>query len=377
MIVHQGTGVASGWPNSRFTRLCRIASPSTQRRPPIVWATVRTPSWVSVVRSCVFGTSTGRVSWGEHRRRSAGVEVGGERSQVRPLVDVGDGDRRVALAQPRTRVAVARLVPPRAKKSESGSIGTASTSCQRPPASPPCRPGPRRARARGSVAGRGPRQRLPVDLARRAGREAVDERQHRHERGGQPLGEPRARGRSSSGAVVDGEVADEDLAARLGLLDRGRGRLHPGQREQRGVDLAELDPPPAELDLVVGAADEEQARAVRADEVAGVVGPRPAQRGHRRVLLGVLRRVEVAAEARARDDQLAGLARGAPACPPRPPRPAASPSSGSPIRTGLPGPAGRRTRRPSPRWARRCSTPRGPARPAARRAPAGTPRRRR
>ena len=61
MMVHQGTGVASGWPNSRFTRLCRIASPSTQRRPPIVWATVRTPSWVSVVRSRVFGTSTGRV----------------------------------------------------------------------------------------------------------------------------------------------------------------------------------------------------------------------------------------------------------------------------------------------------------------------------
>ena len=224
--------------------LCRIARPSSPAQAGrSSAATVRTTNCVSVVRSRVTGTSTGRVFRGEHRRGSAGVEVGGERSQGRPLVDVGDGDRRVALAQRATRrVAVARLVPPRAKKSESGSIGHGEHFVpDARPASPPCPAGPRGpAPALGGVVlpGRRPGQRLAVDLARGAGRDRVDERQHRDERRGQPLGERGAR-RGEVGAVaLDGQVADQDLAARLRLLDRGRGGRSPraaraGRRRSR------------------------------------------------------------------------------------------------------------------------------------------------
>ena len=51
----------------------------------------------------------------------------------------------------------------------------------------------------------------------------------------------------------------------------------PGRRQQRRVDLAELDAPAAELDLVVGAADEDQALGLEPDQVAAAVGALPAQ----------------------------------------------------------------------------------------------------
>ena len=81
---------------------------------------------------------------------------------------------------------------------------------------------------------------------------------------------------------VDGDVADQQLVAGAGPADRRRGADDAGEPEQRAVDLAELDAPAAELDLVVGAAAEEQARGVVHDQVAAAVGAVPAQRGHRR-----------------------------------------------------------------------------------------------
>lgn len=80
------------------------------------------------------------------------------------------------------------------------------------------------------------------------------------------------------------------------------------ERLQRRLDLAELDPPTAELHLVVRAPLEDQAGALEAHQVAGAVGPLPAQETCRRVLLGVLDRVEVAREPDPADDQLADLA---------------------------------------------------------------------
>ena len=85
-------------------------------------------------------------------------------------------------------------------------------------------------------------------------------------------------------------------------------KRHAETAEHLGVDLAELDPASADLDLVIGATLEQQALGLEAHQVARAVGPLPAQRGQRRVLLGVLGGVQVAGEADAGDDQFAGLA---------------------------------------------------------------------
>ena len=174
--------------------------------------------------------------------------------------------------------------------------------------------------------------------------------------------------------VADGQVAHEQLVARRRTTDR-RGRAADArQREQRAVDLAELDAPTAELHLVVGPPAEEEAVGLEDHQVAGAVGAIPAQAGERGVLLGVLRRVQVARQADATDDQLARLAgrdvaavgiddREVPAVQRQPDR------DGRRRRS-----AGRRRPRRWPRSGRRCSTPRGPQRPGERRAPAGTPR---
>ncbi len=96
--------------------------------------------------------------------------------------------------------------------------------------------------------------------------------------------------------------------ARVGLAHRGGGPGDAGQGLQRGVDLTELDAPTPDLDLVVGAAHEEQALGLVPDEVAAAVRPPPPQRGHGGELLGVLDRVEVAGQADATDDELTDLA---------------------------------------------------------------------
>ena len=164
---------------------------------------------------------------------------------------------------------------------------------------------------------------------------------------------------------------------RPGCGARPPPRRDTGQREQRGVDLAQLDAPPAELDLLVGAPEEQQPGLVGADDVAAAVGALPAQRGQRSELRGVLVRVEVAGEPDPADHQLAASRPSRPARPRRrrrraPSRRAAARSAPAPRRS-----AARRRRRRWPRSGRRCSTPRGPRRRAARPARAGTPRRRR
>ncbi len=109
--------------------------------------------------------------------------------------------------------------------------------------------------------------------------------------------------------VVDGDVADQELVARGGTAHRGRRSDHAVEPEQGAVDLAELDPPAADLDLVVGPAGEQQPVRVVHHDVAAAVGPVPPEARHRGVLLGVLRGVEVAGQADPADDQLALLAR--------------------------------------------------------------------
>ena len=87
---------------------------------------------------------------------------------------------------------------------------------------------------------------------------------------------------------------------------------HGGQRLQGGVHLTELDPASAELDLVVGAADEQQPLGVEPHQVAAAIRAGPAQRGHRRELLGITQRVQVAGQPDPADDQFTDLALGHP-----------------------------------------------------------------
>ena len=95
-------------------------------------------------------------------------------------------------------------------------------------------------------------------------------------------------------AVLDGDVADEDLGARGGRADGRRGSGDPWEAEEGAVDFAEFDPASADFDLVVGAAQKEEALGLEPDEVAAAIGPLPPDRRHRRVLLDVLLRVEIA-----------------------------------------------------------------------------------
>ena len=76
---------------------------------------------------------------------------------------------------------------------------------------------------------------------------------------------------------------------------------------QRRVDLAQFDTTAPDLDLIIAAAAEDQALAFQPHQIAAAVGPRPAQRRHRPVLLGVFVGVEVAGQADAADDQLTHL----------------------------------------------------------------------
>ncbi len=59
-----------------------------------------------------------------------------------------------------------------------------------------------------------------------------------------------------------------------------------------------------------GASLEDETCCLEADEVAGPVGPVPAERRQGRILLGILRRIEISRETDAADDELAGAALG-------------------------------------------------------------------
>jgi hypothetical protein len=155
--------------------------------------------------------------------------------------------------------------------------------------------------------GQRPRQRGPVDLARGPGRQRVHHGEQRHQRRRERVTQPiECRGLIELAHRHD--IADEQLVAGLGGAHGGRGAGHLGQRLQGGVDLAKLDPAPAQLDLLVGPADEHQPVRLGPHQVAAAVGPRPAERGQRPVFLGVLLDIEVAGQAHPADHQLAGLA---------------------------------------------------------------------
>jgi hypothetical protein len=140
----------------------------------------------------------------------------------------------------------------------------------------PLRRGARRHELRsggcGVRCGQGP----AVELAVGVERQPVEE----HERGGHhvvgegPHEVGPQRGGVGGGAGRRHDVGDEALASGLVLAgdDDGLGELVAAQ--QRGLDLAQLDPEPADLDLVVGASQELQlAGAGPAHDVTGAVHP--------------------------------------------------------------------------------------------------------
>jgi len=71
------------------------------------------------------------------------------------------------------------------------------------------------------------------------------------------------------------------------------------------LDLAELNTAPADFHLIVDAAGEVQSVLIHDDVVAGAVRALPAQGWQRRVLLGVLLRIQVSCESHTANDQLA------------------------------------------------------------------------
>ncbi len=276
-----------------------------------------------------------------------------------------------------TSCAAASDPPPRSKKSAvRDGTGIPSTDCHCS-ASHASRAG--EVDRGGFHARQRPRQRRAIDLARRAHRQVVDDAPAAAR---SPAGRRSASSSPRRAAVEfagcrDHEVADEHGHPGVrGPHGRGRGR-DTRQVLQRGLHLAELDPPPADLDLIVGAALEDEPLGVEAHEVARAVGALPAERGHRRVLLGILRRVEVAGEPDAADDELTRLALGDRLSlgiddGERPAVERQSDAHRARRRRAAP-----HTPRRSPRSGRTCSRPRARRRRAARRARAGTPRRRR
>ena len=155
------------------------------------------------------------------------------------------------------------------------------------------------------VTGGGPRQRIPVDLPRCPGGQFVEQHQPGDHSRRQRSGEVRARDTQVEGGVGRGDVSDQNRCATGGSAHSSSSATDTGQVHQSGVDLAEFDAATADLDLVVGPALEVQPVGFPPHQVAAAVGAVPAQRRHRRILFGVLRRVEVAGQAQSADHQFA------------------------------------------------------------------------
>ncbi len=159
-------------------------------------------------------------------------------------------------------------------------------------------------------------QRAPVELAVGGQRQ----RAHRHHGGrdhvlDQLVGDvPEQLGGVEHTVHRRDDVRHQALVARAVLADDHGGLGDGGVADEGGLDLAELDPEAAQLDLLVGAAEElDLAVVVPAGQVAGAVHPgagRAVGVGGE-ALGGLAGAVGVALrEVRARDVQLAGLAGG-------------------------------------------------------------------
>ena len=229
------------------------------------------------------------------------------RAQARDVVDVGDGELRHAHADARDELR--RGERPAAEVEE---VGLAVDDGHAEHRLPLLRK-PRFARGeirRGQFDVRQrPGKGRAIDLAGRAHREVVDDREERDHRCGKarrelrPCGDPVEVGRR-------GEVPDEHGDPRLRGADGGRGPRDAGEVLQGGFDLAQFDTASADFHLVIGAALEEEPGRLEDDEVTGAVRAVPAERRHGCVLLGILRGVEVAGEADAADDELPDAALG-------------------------------------------------------------------
>ena len=237
-----------------------------------------------------------------------GVEFGRHGTEPRIVVDVGDGEFRVALADACHQLRGRER--PAAEVEEAG-IGSG---CRNSEHGQPVRGEPTRRRIHvvdDRLRSQRPGQRRLVDLARGSGGKLVDHGEQGHEGGGELFGEP-STGRAlvEGCAIGHGDVADEHLVARIGPAHGDRGTGDAGKSLDRGLDLAELDAATSHLHLVVGSTLEDQAGAVELHQVSAAVGAIPAQAGERGVLLGVLRGVEVAGEPHSPDDEFAHLAVG-------------------------------------------------------------------
>ncbi len=241
-----------------------------------------------------------------HRcRRGHGPDRRRHRREPWDVVDVGDGELRNPGADARDELR--RRQRPAAEVEEvRGGIGDRHSEHRLPLLREPCLVV---AESVGGVIGarEGPRQRGTVDLAGGPHGKVVDLCEDRDDPGGESLGEPRPRGGAVEGGLGD-DVSDEHRDSGIRLANGSAGSGHAGEISERGLDLAEFDPAAPDLHLIVGAPLEDEPLTLVAHEIARTVRALPAERGHRRVLLRVLLRVQVAGEADAADDELSRLA---------------------------------------------------------------------
>ena len=228
---------------------------------------------------CALGT---RRALGIHRARGA-PGARGQLTQAGVREDVRDREVPAALPQPRDQAQGGDAVPAQPEevvlRSAAGQAeqlvhGGAHGTLRLGARCGPARRGTVRLRQGGAVD-------LPV-RGRRQARNLRDDRRDHVLRQQLAQGVP---GGGSGGllrgvVVTRGDhVAEQPvLAAGIGAHARGRG-AHGGQRAQRGLDLAELDAVPADLDLVVHAPQEVQLSLAAHHQVAGAVQPRPGVRG--------------------------------------------------------------------------------------------------
>ena len=87
--------------------------------------------------------------------------------------------------------------------------------------------------------GQRPGQQRPVDFARGARRQVVDDGQQRHQGGGQGLSQSRqCRGAIKVGGCPNHYVPDQQLVTSSSVAHRRRGTGNPWQLLQRGLDLS-------------------------------------------------------------------------------------------------------------------------------------------